>query len=584
MMSLAAKKLVLHEEVWKIIEEEEERPIEASMFSRGEKGPEIVVIPTFDGNKSWRESLDWLYRYSHWANQEGLSDDKALVYAVMHLQGKSRGWGQHFLRSGSWSDFLRCFFELYIPTVDYKWFLQWYRNERKKNQIVWYTAKEISKATNYFSEGNCVREDKLGKIYRGCLPGTSTGETNNSSNQFFTVRKYRKEVKTEALLHVIRETRNNRDVLAFAHPNVLKLLGFAFSERVPLLLYDLPSNGTLEQHLLNKTDELYWGTRLTIAIDVADAIRHLHSSNYSRTTVCRHHVVTSNILLDSDYRAKLAEFDVGDSSSMQEQPPRSPPKSGFIDQLRLKAAAAAANGNKDTDVYKYGVVLMELVSGRKAWVSEVPSDLFPDLWQMKREAGRLDDILDPYLKTAGSASWDSFQEVIFLAVKCCSMRVDMKQTMATVATELRGILRRGVIAEIDRVSKLWKEAIYGTQPQGLESCMKLVDRLERVIDHPSLKSDIGRRLDPFKSLKTSLFDELRVKEGVYERNDASIATPPAPAPQQRYQLNLTASINNRRSGLDGMVTPRSSFFDGPMSRAPPSQFTTEMSVKLRQLL
>lgn len=117
MMTPAVKRLVLNEDVWKIIEEEEERPIESSIFPRGEKGDDIVVVPSFDGNKTWRESLDWLYRYSQWANQEGLSDDKALLYALMHMKHKAGRWGQQFPRSGTWPDFLKGFFERYIPTV-----------------------------------------------------------------------------------------------------------------------------------------------------------------------------------------------------------------------------------------------------------------------------------------------------------------------------------------------------------------------------------------------------------------------------------------------------------------------------------
>ncbi|BBN04602.1 hypothetical protein MPTK1_3g06070 [Marchantia polymorpha subsp. ruderalis] len=565
MMTPAVKRLVLNEDVWKIIEEEEERPIESSIFPRGEKGDDIVVVPSFDGNKTWRESLDWLYRYSQWANQEGLSDDKALLYALMHMKHKAGRWGQQFPRSGTWPDFLKGFFERYIPTVDCRWFLQWYRNERKKNQIIWYTARELSKATNYFSEGNCIGEDRLGKIYKGSLP--------NEGKQPFAVKKYKKDVKTDSLLEVIKETRSNRDVLAFGHPNVLKLLGFAFSERNPLLMYDLVPNGSLEQHLQSKTEELYWGSRLTVAIDVADAIRHLHSSNYSQTPICRRDVRSSNILLDNSCRAKLGEFGIEDDSGkdLPPSPSLKPGVSKIVDPLKLKSGPTT----KKNDVYSYGVVLMELVSGKKAWVSEVPTELFPDLWQMKQEAGKLDDILDPYLKSAGIACVEAFQEVIFLAVKCCSKRVDAKQTMATVATELRAILRKGVTSEIQRLSKLWKEAIDKPQPGSVDSCMRLVERLERVIDHPSLKSDVSRLLDPFKNLKSSLFEDLKIKEGVYEKG-------PTPPPPQGYRLDNPPPI--RRSGFDGAVTPRPSFFDGPMTRAPPTQFTQEMAMKLKQLL
>ncbi|CAK9182452.1 unnamed protein product [Ilex paraguariensis] len=220
----------------------------------------------------------------------------------------------------------------------------------------------LRQVTNNFSEDNVLGRGGFGVVYKGELhDGTKIAVKRMESVAMGT--KGLNEFQAE--IGVLTKVR---------HRHLVALLGYCVNDNERLLVYEYMPQGTLSQHLFERQEHglplLTWKQRATIALDVARGVEYLHG--LAQQSFIHRDLKPSNILLGDDMRAKVADFGLVKNA----------PDGKYSVETRLAgtfgylAPEYAATGRVTTkvDVYAFGVVLMEIITGRKALDETVPDE------------------------------------------------------------------------------------------------------------------------------------------------------------------------------------------------------------------
>ncbi|KAL6609710.1 hypothetical protein ACP70R_039679 [Stipagrostis hirtigluma subsp. patula] len=216
-----------------------------------------------------------------------------------------------------------------------------------------FTFRQLAEATNSFNPENLLGEGGFGRVYKGYIQDTTEviavkqlDKDGLQGNREFLV-----EVLMLSLLH---------------HPNLVTLLGYSTDCDQRILVYEYMPLGSLQDHLLDLTPNsqpLSWHTRMKIAVGAARGIEYLHE--IANPPVIYRDLKASNILLDGSFNAKLSDFGlaklgpVGDKSHVSTR---------VMGTYGYCAPEYAMTGKltKMSDIYSFGVVLLELITGRRA--------------------------------------------------------------------------------------------------------------------------------------------------------------------------------------------------------------------------
>ncbi|XP_027333575.1 probable LRR receptor-like serine/threonine-protein kinase At1g74360 [Abrus precatorius] len=214
-----------------------------------------------------------------------------------------------------------------------------------------FTHADILRATSSFSEDRIIGKGGFGTVYKGVF----------SDGRQVAVKKLQREG-----LEGEKEFKAEMEVLSghgfgWPHPNLVTLYGWCLNGSEKILIYEYIEGGSLEDLVTDRT-RLTWRRRLEVAIDVARALVYLHHECYP--PIVHRDVKASNVLLDKDGKAKVTDFglarvvDVGDShvSTMVAG------TVGYVAPEYGHTWQATTKG----DVYSFGVLVMELATGRRA--------------------------------------------------------------------------------------------------------------------------------------------------------------------------------------------------------------------------
>ncbi|KAH7332011.1 hypothetical protein KP509_20G063500 [Ceratopteris richardii] len=209
-----------------------------------------------------------------------------------------------------------------------------------------YTYRELHAVTNGFTKK--LGEGGFGSVYEGILPSGSkvaVKKLENAGKQSFA--QFRSEVASIGIA---------------SHMNLVTLLGFCHAAEGKLLVYEYMPMGSLDAWLFGEEHDLGWRRRCKIALDAARGLAYLHGECGQKVVHCD--IKPENILLDEKFNAKLGDFGLAklieeDRQSFNMTTLKG--TRGYLAPEWLQEAVITAR----SDVYSYGVVLLELVSGRR---------------------------------------------------------------------------------------------------------------------------------------------------------------------------------------------------------------------------
>ncbi|TVU19289.1 hypothetical protein EJB05_35429, partial [Eragrostis curvula] len=285
-----------------------------------------------------------------------------------------------------------------------------------------FTYRELERATDGFSEANVVGQGGCGVVFRGRLAdGTPAA-----------IKRLRLDHRRQGE----REFRIEVDLLSrMDSPYLVGLLGYCADQSHRLLVFEFMPNGSLKSHLHpSSSPPLDWQTRLGIALDCARALEFLHE--HSSPAVIHRDFKCGNILLDHNFRARVSDFGtakVGSNKADGQVVTRVLGTTGYL------APEYASTGKLTTksDVYSYGVVLLELLTGRVPVDTQRPPGQHVLVsWALPRLTNRqkLVQMVDPALN--GQFALKDLIQVAAIAAMCIQTKAEYRPLMTDVVQSL----------------------------------------------------------------------------------------------------------------------------------------------------
>ncbi|CAO1941743.1 unnamed protein product [Urochloa humidicola] len=272
--------------------------------------------------------------------------------------------------------------------------------------------------TENFDEGKKLGEGGFGAVYKGVLPNgreIAVKRLSQSSRQGI------KELKTELVL-----------VAKLQHKNLVRLIGVCLEEHEKLLVYEYMPNNSLDTFLFNpdKSSELDWEKRFMIINGIVQGLQYLHEE--SQLKIVHRDLKASNVLLDSHFNPKISDFGLArlfGSDQSQYVTNRVVGTYGYM------APEYAMRGHYSTksDVFSFGVLMLEIVAGRRnggSYESDQYDHLLSLVWG-HWTTGTIVEIMDSSLRSH-PASVDQMLKCIHIGLLCVQHNPADRPMMSTV--------------------------------------------------------------------------------------------------------------------------------------------------------
>ncbi|CAN4094097.1 unnamed protein product [Withania somnifera] len=296
-------------------------------------------------------------------------------------------------------------------------------NNQKANVARSFTFKELALATQNFREANLIGEGGFGSVYKGRLETglvVAIKQLNLDSlqgNQEFIV-----EVLMLSLLH---------------HKNLVNLIGYCTDGDQRLLVYEFMPKGSLENHLFGLEPgkkPLSWCTRLKIAAGAAHGLEYLHCE--ANPPVIYRDLKSSNILLDNDFNPKLSDFGLAKLGPVGKNTHVSTRVMGTYGYCAPEYAMSGKLTLK-SDIYSLGVVLLELITGRRAYDSSRnrgEQNLIVWSRPFLKDRRKFVHVVDPLLN--GQFSVRSLHHAVAITAMCIQEQANFRPIISDIVVAL----------------------------------------------------------------------------------------------------------------------------------------------------
>ncbi|XVF67932.1 hypothetical protein PTKIN_Ptkin10aG0162200 [Pterospermum kingtungense] len=287
----------------------------------------------------------------------------------------------------------------------------------------WFAYKALKVATAQFSTENLIGKGGSNRVYKGILQDGKAVAVKILHSSEEACKDFANEIKIISSLN---------------HKNIMPLIGVCIKDYDLVSVYDLSSKGSLEETLHGKNKEkhaLSWEVRYNIAVGIAEGINYLHNEN-SRPVIHRD-VKSSNILLSDRFEPKLSDFGLAiwgptDSSFLTQ--------SDVVGTFGYLAPEYFMYGklSDKVDVYAFGVVLLELLSGKRPISFDNPKGQQSLVMWAKPiiESGDVKGLLDPNLN--GNINENQMHRMVVASRLCITRSARLRPTMSQILELLRG--------------------------------------------------------------------------------------------------------------------------------------------------
>ncbi|KAL9247449.1 hypothetical protein vseg_020881 [Gypsophila vaccaria] len=295
-----------------------------------------------------------------------------------------------------------------------------------------FSFNELKTATRNFRPDSVLGEGGFGAVFKGWIDEHSLTPARPGTGMVIAVKRLNQE-----------GPQGHREWLAeinylgqLRHPNLVRLIGYCLEDEHRLLVYEFMPRGSMENHLFRRSahfQPLSWSLRMKIAYGAAKGLAFLHSDE---ARVIYRDLKTSNILLDLHYNAKLSDFGLardgpsGDKSYVSTR---------IMGTYGYAAPEYVATGHltAKSDIYSFGVVLLEMLSGRRVIDKNRPNgeqklvEWAKPFLSNKRKIFR---VLDPRIE--GQYSLDHAVKVANIVLKCLSFEPKVRPNMNEIVKDL----------------------------------------------------------------------------------------------------------------------------------------------------
>ncbi|CAJ1975448.1 unnamed protein product [Sphenostylis stenocarpa] len=294
--------------------------------------------------------------------------------------------------------------------------------------------KELEEATDGFQA--LIGKGASASVFKGILNDGTSVAVKRIDGEERGENEFKSEVAAIASVH---------------HVNLVRLLGYCNAPKAPrYLVYEYASNGSLDGWIFHKRVSerrhggcLSWNLRYKVAIDVAKGLAYLHHDCRSR--ILHLDVKPENILLDENYRALVSDFGLAKLIGKDESQMVVSAIRGTRGYLAPEWLLEQDISNK-TDIYSYGMVLLEIVGGRKNVCLEEDGrdkskrkwQYFPKIVNEKVREGKFMEIVDHRLLECGGVDEWQVRTLVYAALWCVQEKPRLRPSMAQVVDMLEG--------------------------------------------------------------------------------------------------------------------------------------------------
>ncbi|KAH9314337.1 hypothetical protein KI387_022964 [Taxus chinensis] len=287
-----------------------------------------------------------------------------------------------------------------------------------------FSYEELKRSTRNFKEK--VGSGGFGTVYKGTLPNRSLVAVKKLEGIEQGDKQFRMEVATISSTH---------------HLNLVRLIGFCSEGRHRLLVYEFMKNTSLDSFLFPSSEKsriLDWDTRLNIALGTARGIAYLHEE--CRDCIIHCDIKPENILLDDNLNAKVSDFGLAKLNNVRDH--RNHTLTSIRGTRGYLAPEWLANLpiTSKSDVFSYGMVLLEIISGKRNFDTSVSSGRRKfSTWAFDEfEKGSILSIIDE--KLGGQINTEQVERAIQVSFWCIQEQPSQRPSMGKVVKMLEGLL------------------------------------------------------------------------------------------------------------------------------------------------